>query len=105
MKLEQSFEVQGPLEEVWDALLDIDRIAPCLPGADITGHDDEGNYTGSFKIKLGPTTANYRGTPRIGEVDEAARRATLHARGTSAATTPSTATGGSAEANRPRPQA
>lgn len=82
MKLEQSFEVQAPVEEVWNALLDIDRIAPCLPGADITGHDDDGNYTGTFKIKLGPTTANYRGRLRIGEVDEAARRATLHARGT-----------------------
>ncbi len=82
MKLEQSFEVKAPVEAVWDALLDVERIAPCLPGADVTGHDDEGNYTGTFTVKLGPTTAAYRGVLRIGEADEASRRATLHARGT-----------------------
>ena len=55
---------------------------PCLPGANITGRDEDGNYTGEFTVKLGPTTANYRGTLKITEADEAARRATLNARGT-----------------------
>lgn len=82
MKLEQSFDIEAPLEEVWKALIDIERIAPCLPGANVTERDDEGAYHGEFVIKLGPTTASYRGVLRIDEIDESAHRATLHARGT-----------------------
>lgn len=82
MKLEQSFEVQAPVEAVWSALIDLERVAPCLPGASITGHDEEGTYHGEFKVKLGPTTASYRGTVVIDEVDEAAHRATMKAKGT-----------------------
>ncbi|HEX2102284.1 MAG TPA: SRPBCC family protein, partial [Solirubrobacteraceae bacterium] len=82
MKLEQTFTVDAPVEHVWDALVDVERVAPCLPGADITGHDDEGNYEGTFTVKLGPTTASYRGTLRMESVDEAARTATMSAKGT-----------------------
>ena len=74
MKLEQTFEVQAPLERVWEALLDLERVAPCLPGAAITGHDDEGTYRGTFSVKLGPMTAAYNGTIAIDDVDEAAHR-------------------------------
>src|SRR4051794_39995906 len=80
MKLEQSFEVQAPIDVVWRALNDLERVAPCLPGATITGHDDDGTYHGEFKVKLGPTTAAYRGTIRIQESDEATHTATLAAR-------------------------
>jgi uncharacterized protein len=82
VKLEQSFEVQAPLERVWNALIDVEYVAPCLPGANITGRDEEGAYRGTFTVKLGPTTAAYNGVLRVGELDEGARRATLHARGT-----------------------
>jgi len=82
MKLEQSFEVQAPIEQVWAALIDLERVAPCLPGAAITERDDDGAYHGTFQVKLGPTTAAYRGTIRIEETDEADHRATLKARGT-----------------------
>ena len=82
MKMEQSFEVQAPLEQVWSALLDLERVAPCLPGAAITGHDDDGTYRGTFSVKLGPMTAAYNGTIKVEEVDEAAHRATLKAKGT-----------------------
>src|SRR5919108_3697838 len=82
MKLEQSFEVQAPIDVVWAALNDLERVAPCLPGAAITGHDDEGTYHGEFKVKLGPMTAAYNGTIRIEDIDEAAHRATLKAKGT-----------------------
>jgi carbon monoxide dehydrogenase subunit G len=82
MKLEQSFEVQAPIDQVWAALIDLERVAPCLPGAAITGRDDDGTYHGTFQVKLGPTTANYRGTIAIDEADESAHRATLKARGT-----------------------
>jgi uncharacterized protein len=82
VKMEHSFEVAAPVERVWKALLDVEYVAPCLPGAAITGRNDEGAYTGTFTVKLGPTTAAYNGVLRIDDVDDAARRATLHARGT-----------------------
>jgi carbon monoxide dehydrogenase subunit G len=82
MKLEQTFEVQAPLDEVWAALNDLERVAPCLPGAAITEHDEEGTYHGEFQVKLGPMTAAYRGTIQIAEADEASHTATLKARGT-----------------------
>jgi carbon monoxide dehydrogenase subunit G len=82
MKLEQTFDVQAPLEQVWAALNDLERVAPCLPGAAITSHGEDGTYHGTFTIKLGPMTAAYNGTIRIEDADEAAHRATLKARGT-----------------------
>jgi carbon monoxide dehydrogenase subunit G len=82
MKMEQSFEVQAPLAQVWEALIDLERVAPCLPGASITGHDEDGTYHGTFSVKLGPMTAAYNGTVKIEEADAAAHRATLKAKGT-----------------------
>jgi carbon monoxide dehydrogenase subunit G len=82
MKLEQSFEVQAPIAHVWEALIDLERVAPCLPGAAITGRDEDGTYHGTFQVKLGPATAAYRGTIKIEEADETTHRATLKARGT-----------------------
>jgi carbon monoxide dehydrogenase subunit G len=81
MKLEQSFEVKAPIDQVWDVLIDLERVAPCLPGAAITDRDDEGTYHGTFQVKLGPTTAAYRGQIKIEGVDEASRTATLKAHG------------------------
>src|SRR3954468_16452079 len=82
MKLEQSFEVHAPIDTVWSALNDLERVAPCLPGAALTGHDDDGTYHGEFKVKLGPTTAAYKGTIKIESADEATHTATLAAKGT-----------------------
>jgi carbon monoxide dehydrogenase subunit G len=82
VKLEQSFEVDAPVEQVWTALIDLEKVAPCLPGASITGHDDDGTYHGEFQVKLGPTTASYRGTIKIEQADADTRTATLAARGT-----------------------
>jgi carbon monoxide dehydrogenase subunit G len=74
--------VAAPIDRVWAALIDLERVAPCLPGAAITEHDDEGNYHGTFQVKLGPTTAAYRGTIRIETADESTHTATMKARGT-----------------------
>ena len=82
MKLEQSFDVAAPIEQVWHALNDLERVAPCLPGATITDHDEDGTYHGTFQVKLGPTTAAYRGTIKIESADESTHTATLKARGT-----------------------
>ena len=81
MKLEQSFEVDAPIEQVWTALIDLEKVAPCLPGAEITGHDEDGTYHGTFQVKLGPTSANYRGTIRIESADAGTHTATLVAKG------------------------
>jgi uncharacterized protein len=81
MRLEQTFQVEAPLERVWEALIDVRRVAPCLPGAEIDESSDDGTYRGSFTVKLGPTTASYRGELRMEEVDEAARRVVMRANG------------------------
>lgn len=82
MKLEQSFEVAAPLEEVWAALIDIERVAPCLPGATVTGRNEDGSYSGAFKVKIGPTSAAYTGKLEMENVDESAHTATMQANGT-----------------------
>jgi uncharacterized protein len=81
VKLEQQFEVDAPLERVWAALIDFQRVAPCLPGAEITEQGDDGVYRGDFTVKLGPTTAAYRGELSFDDVDEAAHRVTMKAFG------------------------
>jgi carbon monoxide dehydrogenase subunit G len=81
VRLEQSFEVAAPVERVWSALIDVERVAPCLPGAEISEALEDGSYRGSFTVKLGPTTAAYRGELRLERADEAAREATMHAKG------------------------
>jgi carbon monoxide dehydrogenase subunit G len=81
MKLEQSFEVRAPVERVWETLVDIERVAPCLPGAEITEAGDDGTYRGTFSVRLGPTTAAYRGELQMEELDQAARRVVMRASG------------------------
>ena len=81
MKLEQSFEVRAPVERVWETLIDVERVAPCLPGAEITESGDDGTYRGTFSVRLGPTTAAYRGELKMAEVDEDARRVVMNASG------------------------
>ncbi len=80
MKLEHSFEVEAPLDRVWETMIEIERVAPCLPGAEITG-SSEGVYEGNFTVKLGPTTAAYAGKLELTEVDAAAHTVTMSANG------------------------
>lgn len=82
MKLEQSFTVSAPVQTVWEALIDIERVAPCLPGAEVTEAVGDGTYKGTFTVKLGPTTAAYAGTLKMDDLDGATHVATMHARGT-----------------------
>jgi carbon monoxide dehydrogenase subunit G len=81
MKLEQSFEVTAPVERVWRALIDVEHFAPLLPGAAVTGRNEDGSYNGTFTVKIGPTTAAYNGKLELQQIDEAARTATIHAHG------------------------
>jgi uncharacterized protein len=96
MKLQNEFTVPAPVERAWEVLLDVERVAPCLPGAAIESSNDD-EHVGTMTVKIGPVTARYRGTVRIEEADEAARRAVMRARaldqrgaGTAAATITST---------------
>jgi carbon monoxide dehydrogenase subunit G len=82
MKLEQSFEVQAPLKRVWEALIDVERVAPCLPGASVTGRNPDGSYNGEFKVKIGPTSAAYSGKLHMEDIDEAKHSAVMQAAGT-----------------------
>ena len=78
MKLENEFTVPAPVEQAWDVLLDVERVAPCLPGAAIEGSEGD-SHKGTMTIKIGPITARYTGTVKIEEADEAARRAVMRA--------------------------
>ncbi|MTD46655.1 carbon monoxide dehydrogenase [Conexibacter sp. W3-3-2] len=82
MKLEQSFTVSAPVETVWEALIDVERVAPCMPGAEVTEVVGDGSFKGAFVVKLGPTTASYAGTLKMDDVDADAHVATMSARGT-----------------------
>jgi len=81
MKLEQSFEVAAPVERVWQALIDVEHVAPCLPGATVTGRNEDGSYSGAFTVKIGPTTASYTGKLQMEAVDEESHTATMSAQG------------------------
>jgi uncharacterized protein len=81
MKLEHSFQVSAPMERVWEALIDVERVAPCLPGAEITEAGEDGTYRGTFSVRLGPTTAAYRGQLAMEEVDAGAHRVAMRASG------------------------
>ncbi|HEV2745036.1 MAG TPA: SRPBCC family protein [Rubrobacter sp.] len=81
MKLNNEFTVDVPVEDVWNVLLDLERITPCLPGASLTEETGEREYDGAMKVKLGPVTQQYKGTVKIQEADESAHRAVLKADG------------------------
>jgi carbon monoxide dehydrogenase subunit G len=82
MKLEQSFDVPAPIDRVWAALIDVEHVAPCLPGAQVTGRNDDGSFSGSFSVKIGPTTAAYSGKLEMQSIDEENHTATMYANGT-----------------------
>jgi carbon monoxide dehydrogenase subunit G len=80
MEIADTFRVSTPLEQTWNVLLDIEGIAPCLPGAQL--QEVDGNeYRGIVKVKVGPITAQYKGTATLTEVDESGRRIVLDASG------------------------
>lgn len=80
MKLDNSFRVELPVDQAWNLLTDLPRIAPCLPGAHL---DDvvDGEYRGGLSTKIGPINARYTGTARFLELDDVGRRAVIEARG------------------------
>jgi len=79
MKFSNEIEVSQPPKELFAFLTDVERVAPCLPGASIDGRDGD-DYTGSMKVKVGPITGTYKGKMRFLEQDEEALRAVMSAR-------------------------
>ena len=79
-KITDSFRVATPLATTWKTLLDIERIAPCMPGAQL--QEIEGDeFRGVVKVKVGPITAQYKGAARLAEVDEGAHSIVIDASG------------------------
>jgi carbon monoxide dehydrogenase subunit G len=80
MKFENQFDVQAPLDEVWNAVLDVERVAPTVPGAQVLERSGDDAYKVAIKVKVGPMSMTYRGEVEITERDEAAHRAVMKAR-------------------------
>src|SRR6195952_4344081 len=80
MQLEHSFTVPVGVEDAWTVLLDIERVAPCMPGAAIDSVDGD-DFTGTVKVKLGPIGLTYKGKASFVEKDVDAHRVVIDARG------------------------
>jgi len=80
MRFENQFAVDAPIERVWAALLDVERVAPTVPGAQVLERIGDDAYKVAIKVKVGPMSMTYRGEVEITERDEAAHRAVMKAR-------------------------
>jgi carbon monoxide dehydrogenase subunit G len=81
VEIKDSFTVAAPPEQVWEFLLDVERVAPCMPGAELTEVIDDSTWGGRVKMKMGPVTMKYAGRVSRVERDDENRRMTLLAEG------------------------
>ncbi len=79
MRIEKSFEIPAPPADAYALLVDLERVGACIPGGEVGAGDEDGSHAAKIAVKLGPMRMTYAGTVRIGEADEAARRAVLEA--------------------------
>lgn len=82
MQIDNTFTVHAPIEAVWTYLLDVEKVAPCMPGAELTETIHEQAWKGKVNIAFGPMKLAFAGTVEMQERDDAARRVSLHAKGT-----------------------
>jgi carbon monoxide dehydrogenase subunit G len=80
IEMDNSFTVPVPPEQAWDVLLDVERIAPCMPGASVTSVDGD-EISGQVKVKLGPLSLTYKGTAKFTEKDQGSHTFALDASG------------------------
>ena len=80
IELDNSFTVPVPPEQAWDVLLDVERIAPCMPGASVTSVEGD-EIAGQVKVKLGPLSLSYKGTAKFTEKDPASHTIAIEATG------------------------
>ena len=81
MQIENAFEVPLPPDQAWKVLMDIERIAPCMPGAALTEVVDDRTYKGTVAVKLGPVALSFAGDVSFESIDESARKARVKAQG------------------------
>jgi carbon monoxide dehydrogenase subunit G len=80
LELNHDFQVSVPIEQAWGVLTDLERIAPCMPGAQLVEVDGD-EYRGVVRVKVGPITTQYKGTAKMVDLDPIAHRAVLRAEG------------------------
>lgn len=81
MLMKHKFEIPLPPHMAWPLLLDIDRIVPCMPGAELVGKNDAKSYKGKLSIRLGPVSLTFAGTASFEEIDNANLKARIKAAG------------------------
>jgi uncharacterized protein len=81
MLIENEFNVATPVDDLWAYLLDVERIAPCMPGAELTETLDDRHWKGKVNVKFGPVALSFAGTVEMTERDDETHRAVLHAKG------------------------
>lgn len=81
MDLHHQFEVDAAVEQVWPAFLDMPRVAPCMPGAEVTAVIDERNVEGAAKVKVGPVNLRFDGQAEMTEIDNGEYSALMVAKG------------------------
>lgn len=81
MEFENSFKVQVPVDEAWAILTDVERIAPCMPGAELTEVIDENSFKGKVSVRLGPVALTFAGDARFEDRDDAGHSARVKAQG------------------------
>jgi carbon monoxide dehydrogenase subunit G len=81
MEIENEFDVPAPVDHVWTYLLDVERVAPCMPGAELTEVIDDHTWKGKVSMKLGPVSLAFAGTVTMQERDDRAKRIVLAAKG------------------------
>jgi uncharacterized protein len=80
MEFDNTFTVTAPIDEVWGAVLDVERVAPCVPGAQVLEQTGDNTYKVAIKVKLGPVSMLYNGDVEVVEQDPDARRAVMSAK-------------------------
>src|SRR5919198_4427278 len=81
MKIENRFHVAAPIDEVWAYMLDVEKVAPCVPGGQLTETVDDRTWKGKVAMKMGPVSLSFTGTVTIQERDDQAHRVVLKAEG------------------------
>jgi carbon monoxide dehydrogenase subunit G len=81
MLIKNDFTVPRSVDDVWAYLLDVEKVAPCMPGAELTETVDDRNWKGKLNMKFGPVAMSFAGTVALEERDDAAHRVKLHAKG------------------------
>jgi uncharacterized protein len=81
VRIENDFTVQAPIERVWMFLLDVEKVAPCMPGAELTQVVDDHTWKGKTNVKVGPVSLSFAGTVVLEERDDQAHRVKLAAKG------------------------